>query len=60
MKKRPAAGPPGLAVPGEHNAPSGLGESARLMVLAGPAIGLPMFPIDTDLGGLLARARPAA
>jgi glycosyltransferase involved in cell wall biosynthesis len=54
---RPDADPPpaqgGLAVLGEISAPSGLGESARMMVLALRAIGVTAVPIDTDLRGLL-------
>jgi glycosyltransferase involved in cell wall biosynthesis len=62
---RPDAKPPparaGLAVVGELAAVSGLGESARTMVAALRALRVPVFPVDTDLSGVLSGGeRPPA
>jgi glycosyltransferase involved in cell wall biosynthesis len=43
----------GIAVLGEIGVPSGLGESARMMVLALRNLGVAVYPIDSALGGVL-------
>ncbi len=50
LAPRPAASPPsaarGVAIAGELSCPSGLGESARLMIRAARAMGVPVWPVD--------------
>ena len=43
----------GIAILGELSVPSGLGESARVMVLALRNLGVRVFPLDSALGGVL-------
>lgn len=50
LAPRPAASPApasqGVAIAGELSCPSGLGESARLMIRAARAMGVPVWPVD--------------
>lgn len=50
LAPRPTAAPPpsvqGVAIAGELSCPSGLGESARLMIRAARAMGVPVWPVD--------------
>jgi glycosyltransferase involved in cell wall biosynthesis len=57
--RNPPPAKSGIAVLGEISVPSGLGESARMMVLALRNLGVAVYPIDSALGGVLTGGKTA-